>query len=114
MDEQNSQFQNQLQGQQVTTIVAVLQNLVTAVNELALTISQSKLNNAIGTYAYREVDAGSGVKYYGYAIAGSSAADAAWSIKKETSVGGAVTVVWADGDLSYDNIWNDYATLTYS
>lgn len=114
MDDQNNLIQNQLQNQQVTAIVSVLQNLVTAVNELTATLAQSKLNDSIGTFAYREDDAGAGVKYFGYSLPGTLGSAVGWSIKRETLSGSDVTVEWADGNLSYDNIWDDRATLTYS
>lgn len=114
MDDQNSLIQNQLQNQQVTAIVSVLQNLVTAVNELTLSLAQSKLNDAIGTYAYRVDDAGAGVIYYGYATPGTADSAEAWSIKKQTTTVADIIVLWADGNLSYDNVWNDRTSLTYS
>lgn len=50
--------------------------------------------------------------YIGYAALGSLEADPVWRMKKIDTTSGADTT-WADGDDSYDNIWNDRTTLTY-
>jgi len=52
--------------------------------------------------------------YYGYAPAGTLASAASWKIKKTTVVGSILTDTYADGNLNYDNIWNNRASLTYS
>ena len=50
--------------------------------------------------------------YVGKAATGSSTASAVWQVQRITKAD--TTVVWADGDASFDNVWNDYATLSYS
>ena len=64
--------------------------------------------------ATRIDDAGSGVTYIGKAAIGSDTADAAWQIKKMTETNGDTTVEYADGNSSFDNVWDNRASLTYS
>ena len=59
-------------------------------------------------------DAGSGVTYVGSALTGSATSAAAWRIQKITVSSGDATVEWADGNDSYDNIWDNRAALSYS
>lgn len=51
--------------------------------------------------------------YIGTAPTGSSDADAVWRIKRIGSVPYTI-IKWAEGNMAYDNIWNDRASLTYS
>jgi hypothetical protein len=61
-----------------------------------------------------ETDETSTVGYYyiGRAPAGSSQAAAVWRIAKIADDGSSVQ--WADGDLSYNNVWNNRVSLSYS
>jgi hypothetical protein len=63
------------------------------------------------TYALK-YDAGVTYTYIGEAVPGSLLADDVWRIKRLTNADN--TIVWADGDSSFDNVWNDRASLTYS
>ena len=51
--------------------------------------------------------------YIGEASAGASNADAIWRIRKLDTTGTVLSVFWADGDLKFDNVWNNRASLTY-
>ena len=53
------------------------------------------------------------VTYVGEANAGSDTSDSVWKVKKIDETTG-VIVTWADGDTNFDNIWDNFATLTYS
>jgi hypothetical protein len=54
------------------------------------------------------------VTYVGEAITGTALSAASWRIKR-ISVTGTVTLIeWADGNGSFDNIWNNRASLSYS
>src|SRR5574343_1418391 len=56
-------------------------------------------------------NASSTVMYVGEAAAGSATSAAVWRIKKlDTSSG--VALSWADGDTSFDNVWDARASLT--
>ena len=62
---------------------------------------------------YDAVDAT--LAYVGKASAGAAAADAVWQIKRLTfTTAGDVTTAVADGNLDFDNVWADRASLTYS
>lgn len=57
-------------------------------------------------------DAGTYI-YIGYASTGTSISDAKWKIKR-VDTGNPTTVLWADGNAFYDNLWSDRSTLSYS
>lgn len=49
--------------------------------------------------------------YIGEATPGASSASPIWRIMKFDS--STQDITWADGDASFDNVWDDYASLTY-
>lgn len=55
-----------------------------------------------------------GVSYIGEAVPGSITSASVWRIKRMTETGPNVAIVWADGDASFDNIWDNRASLSYS
>lgn len=57
---------------------------------------------------------GGGVTYYGYAPLGTKITDPSWKIKKVVVVVGLTTTLYADGDMKYDNVWNDRTSLSYA
>jgi hypothetical protein len=63
-------------------------------------------------YATRLSTSGS-VTYVGKAAIGSATSSAVWQIKKIDESSGTV-ITWADGNSSFDNIWDNRASLTYS
>lgn len=65
------------------------------------------------SYATRLDEASSTVTYVGKATTGSSTGSAVWQIQKLDSTSGLV-ITWADGDSSFDNVWNNRASLSYS
>jgi hypothetical protein len=55
------------------------------------------------------------VAYMGQATPGTATSAASWRIQKLVFGGdGDVTTTWADGNASFDNVWDDRASLTYS
>lgn len=54
--------------------------------------------------------------YVAYAAPGSAEADPVWGIKRltETTSPDKVKTEWADGDKRFDNVLDDYLTLSYS
>jgi hypothetical protein len=53
--------------------------------------------------------------YIGEANPGSSFSDSVWRIKYITILSdGDVSIVWADGNDSFDNVWNNRASYSYS
>jgi hypothetical protein len=74
------------------------------------------LQAVMGLLKIRVDDAGSGITYVGEAQPGASLAAAVWRIKRITDSGSPTDtdVDWADGDINFDNIWNNRASLSYS
>lgn len=93
-----------------------LENTLSALINPATEDKQDAIIAAIGTtntsYTVRIVDSG-GYTYIGKAVAGSSQASAVWQVQRIDESSGTV-VLWADGDTSFNNVWNNYASLTYS
>lgn len=56
----------------------------------------------------------SGIFYVGKAAIGSSAASAVWQIKKLNTTSIDLDKTWCDGDDSFNNIWANRESLTYS
>ena len=52
--------------------------------------------------------------YLGYADPGSLTSASVWAIKKIVETGNDVSITWADGDNSFDNVWDDRLILSYS
>jgi hypothetical protein len=63
-------------------------------------------------YALRLATAGD-IDYVGEAAVGTVTSAALWRIKRVDNTSG-VIILWADGNASFDNIWNNYASLSYS
>lgn len=62
---------------------------------------------------FRQDDASSTVSYYGFAKVGSATSAASWKIMKHTKTN-PQSILFADGDHEYDNIWDNRASLSYS
>lgn len=58
------------------------------------------------------VDEGATYTYIGHAEPGTATAASAWRIKRLTNSNS--SVVWADGDGDFDNVWDDRVSLVYS
>lgn len=54
------------------------------------------------------------LSYIGKAELGSVNGDAVWKIQRITKSGKVTTILWADGDDEFDNVWDDRASLSYS
>jgi hypothetical protein len=54
------------------------------------------------------------LSYIGKSVIGSSQAGAVWQISRLQTTGTVTLLQYADGDNSFDNIWNNRASLTYS
>lgn len=55
------------------------------------------------------------VTYVGKANIGAATSADSWQIKKiDETVADVATITWADGDDSFNNIWDDRASLSYS
>lgn len=56
----------------------------------------------------------SSTTYVGKAIIGTSTSAPSWQIQRLAVSGTVTTVLWADGNSDFDNIWTMRASLTYS
>lgn len=66
------------------------------------------------SYAIRLDDTSTtNVTYVGKATIASSTSSAVWQVQKIDETTGMV-ITWADGNSSFDNIWNNRTSLTYS
>lgn len=55
------------------------------------------------------------VEYIGFAKPGTSTSSASWQIKKMVYSGtNVISILFADGDLNFDNVWDNRASLSYS
>lgn len=52
--------------------------------------------------------------YFGFSKPGTAASSAYWRIMKLTVSGTVTSFAFADGNDSFDNVWDDRASLTYS
>lgn len=59
-------------------------------------------------------DVGGGVAYIGTAAPGASENSPVWRIKQVLTTGADLRILWADADSSFDNVWVDRASLSYS
>lgn len=62
---------------------------------------------------YDDTEAG-GIAYKGEAAAGTLTSALAWRITEITTTGPDVVILWADGDVDFNNRWDDRASLSYS
>lgn len=53
------------------------------------------------------------VTYIGEATPGTADSSALWRIKKITTTGEDIDIMFADGNANFDNVWDDRASLTY-
>ncbi len=58
------------------------------------------------------VDEGGTYTYIGHALPGAATSAASWRVKRLTNAD--ATVLWADGNGNFDNIWDNRASLSYS
>ena len=76
----------------------------------------SSVGAAASAQAKRYDEVSATVSYLGIADAGTATSAASWQIQRITF--GAsdqdVTIEFADGDVSYDNVWDNRASLSYS
>jgi len=70
------------------------------------------VSEATLTIRVDEVDSSN--TYLGTASVGSATSSASWQIKKIIESGTLTSILFADGDTSYDNVWDDRASLSYS
>lgn len=69
--------------------------------------------DALADYAVRIDTVDATTTYIGYSTPGVATSFAGWKIKKITTTGDDLAIEWADGDLLFNNIWDDRVSLTY-
>jgi parallel beta-helix repeat protein len=78
-----------------------------------ITELQAILAASGGTSSYAlRYDEGATYTYIGEANPGEVTSAASWRVKRLTNADN--TIVWADGDSDFDNIWDNRASLSYS
>jgi hypothetical protein len=79
---------------------------------------QDEIISALGdngiTNKLLQVDGVGTTTYLGYADPGSLTSGAVWAIKRIIESGSDASITWADGDASFDNIWDNRLALVYA
>lgn len=97
-----------------TTLIGSKRGLDVNVADITLNKSNDSVSTESFDQSTRIDEASSSVSYFGFAEVGSSEASAVWKIKKMSTSGSQMTITYADGNSSYDNIWANRASLSYS
>jgi hypothetical protein len=66
------------------------------------------------TFSVRLDEVSGTLLYVGEAALGASPASPVWRIRKLVTSGTVLSVLWANGDQSFNNIWDNRASLSYS
>ena len=82
--------------------------------DLQITINQIIDEVAIVQYTSRTDYIDAATTYEGMAVPGSATSAAVWRIKRVGTVASDVTVLWADGNANFDNIWDNRLALSYT
>jgi hypothetical protein len=89
----------------------LLNDLKTAATNLQNVVSSIDSKNF---YQPLMIDkSGANVVYRGYASVGTPTKSPLWAIEKVTSAKSIETHTWADGDMKFDNVWDNRETLIY-
>jgi hypothetical protein len=59
-------------------------------------------------------EASATVTYIGKAAIATATSASSWQISKLTVSGSITSITWADGNATYDNVWDNRASLTYT
>lgn len=74
----------------------------------------AQMSGAQTVYTKRVDYVSASLTYIGEATPGTAEGSALWRIKKIVTTGDDIDITFADGDSSFDNIWTNRASLTYS
>lgn len=88
-------------------------NLNTSALALDATLADLLAFNGVTKIMYVDV-ASATVTYQGWASPGTATSAASWRIRKITVSGNITSILYADGDTLYNNIWDNRAALSYS
>ena len=78
----------------------------------ALEIGGKKVQMFLPDALATRIDEGATYTYIGHALPGTATSAAYWRIQRLTNAND--TIVFADGDGNFNNIWDDRAALTYT
>lgn len=92
-------------------VVALVADPVTSRLKVEAAVT-SDLSNSIYTMLVDEASATT--TYIGEADPGTEGSAASWRIKRVSVSGSVTSIEWADGDTSFNNVWDNRATLSYS
>lgn len=81
---------------------------------LTLTAAQGPSGSNASTYAVRVDQTDANTVYRGEASAGSAEGASSWRIQKLVISGEDVTITWASGNTTFDKIWTNRLSYTYS
>jgi len=84
------------------------------VSLLEVTALSSPVTVSATRYAVRVDEASSSVVYFGYADVNSGDSDSVWLIIKMTETGTVTKTEYANGSESFNQVWNNRASLSYS
>ena len=117
----NFRFANISNNSSYTTLTDAWTNRVTLTYELLNELSFA----GAGTIPVSEVkitdnekiiidESTAGTIYVGRATIGTATTSATWQIQRTMTVANITTVEWADGNIQYDNVWDNRGSLSYS
>jgi hypothetical protein len=95
-----------------TTQINLLTALQTTVTDLSNKMSANLDNTPLAPSIVDESIIG--IVYNGYAVPGAKTIDPVWAIQKVFKVLGVTYYQWAGGAKTYNKIWNNRLTLSYS
>lgn len=96
-----------------TWIGSIISGAETILSSILLELQQIEDNTSFNGKLL-EWDTVGNVTYLGYAVPGSLTSNAVWAIKRFIESGNDGSAKWADGNNSFDNVWNNRLSLTYS
>lgn len=91
----------------IASVTATGPKPVSATNPVPVTSTSTPFIDKIDANA-------NGTTYYGTAAAGSATSAAVWQIQSSSVSGVVTTFLWADGNVNFDNIWDNRTSLSYS
>ena len=65
------------------------------------------------SYAVRLDSIDANTTYVGEAPIGANGTESRWRLRKLVQDGSVLSIFWADGNQSFDNVWDNRASLTY-
>lgn len=74
----------------------------------------ASLGGAQVDYTQRIDEASATITYIGKADPGSAEGAAVWQIKRVEIIGTETEITWADGNVEFDNVWDNRASLSFS